>query len=47
MTGMTFSALDIERMEIRVLGKGNKKRTVSFDERVRKALLGYLDSLRS
>lgn len=44
LINMTFSTLDLENMEIRVLGKGNKKRTVSFDESVRKALLNYISA---
>lgn len=44
LINMTFSNLDLENMEIRVLGKGNKKRTVSFDEAVRKALLNYISA---
>ena len=44
LTNMTFSNLDLENMEVSVLGKGNKKRTVSFDESVRKALLDYLSA---
>ena len=42
LINMAFSTLDLENMEIRVLGKGNKKRTVSFDESVRRALLKYI-----
>ncbi len=42
LVGMGFSRLDMGNMEIRVLGKGNKRRTVSFDESVRAALLHYI-----
>lgn len=42
LVGMSFSRLDIENMEIKVLGKGNKRRTVSFDESVRAALVHYI-----
>jgi integrase/recombinase XerC len=42
LVAMAFSRLDIENMEIRVLGKGNKRRTVSFDESVRAALVHYI-----
>jgi integrase/recombinase XerC len=42
LVGMVFSKLDMENMEVRVLGKGNKRRTVSFDESVRVALVHYI-----
>lgn len=42
LVGMAFSRLDVQNMEVRVLGKGNKRRTVSFDESVRAALIHYI-----
>lgn len=42
LVGMSFSRLDMENMEIKVLGKGNKRRTVSFDKSVRAALIHYI-----
>ncbi len=42
LAGMTFSKLDFENKTITVLGKGNKKRTVSFDEKVQRALFDYV-----
>lgn len=42
LVGMMFSRLDIEAMEVKVLGKGNKRRTVSFDESVRAAVVQYI-----
>ena len=42
LTGMRFSNLDLENMTIKILGKGNKKRTLSFDESVRAAILHYI-----
>jgi len=43
LVGMAFSNLNLENMEIRVLGKGNKRRVVSFDESVRRDLVNYLN----
>ena len=42
LTGMGFSSLDLNNMEVKVLGKGNKKRTVSFDDSVKVALFDYI-----
>lgn len=42
LANMTFSELNLEKQEIRVIGKGNKRRTVSFDLMVKDALIAYL-----
>jgi len=42
LVNMTFSNLDLENMTLRVLGKGNKKRTLTFDVSVRAALVHYI-----
>ena len=42
VTNMTFSNLELRNRRIQVLGKGNKERTVKFDERVRRALIQYI-----
>lgn len=42
LVNMTFSNIDFENMQIKVLGKGNKRRTVSFDVSVRAALIRYI-----
>lgn len=42
LLGMTFTDLDLNKCEVKVLGKGNKERTVSFDEKVKNVLLQYI-----
>lgn len=42
LINMTFSNLDLNNKEIKVLGKGKKRRIVSFDEGVSRALINYI-----
>ena len=47
LVGAKLADLDLERMTVRVLGKGGKERVVPFGIPARRALEGYLDGARA
>jgi integrase/recombinase XerC len=46
LTGLDIASLDLDRLTVRVLGKGSKERVVPFGVPALRAIVGYLEAGR-